>query len=149
MTSSHVALLIALFCSTDAACQSREFEREFFNQPRADRLERARKLPLEQQYKVFRYGNEVIHPPMIELADPIAEQGSAAVPFLLDQLAVDRTDLAVRDVALVFSRMAQMKTYDVMSDARVMATLNERVDKMKDRDWRDVASKTLKSIRDR
>ena len=85
----------------------------------------------------------------MDMAIPIAERGSSAVPFLLRQLETDQSDLAARDIEFIFSRMAQMTTYAVTSDEEVLATLTARVTKMKDRGWRDITSKMLKDIQKR
>lgn len=54
--------------------------------------------PGEAQYQIFRYGNDRIHPPLIERADPIAERGAAAVPFLLARLESESDDLVLCNV---------------------------------------------------
>ena len=140
-------MLVALLVPTDG-CQSRAFEEEFFK-TLADRVERSRSLPLEQQYRLFRYAKDVIHPPLTDMAIPIAERGPSAVPFLLQQLETDRSDLGARDIVFIFSRMALLKAYDVASDEKVLATLTARVAKMKDRGWHDITSKMLKDIQKR
>ena len=50
------------------------------------RIDRFRQYSLVDQYKIFRYGVEAVEPPLMGLADPIAERGASAVPFLLNQL---------------------------------------------------------------
>lgn len=127
-------------------CQSHVFEKRFFREDLASRVERARKLPLEQQYKLFRYGNDVIHPPLMDMAIPIAERGKAAVPFLLEQLHTDDDDLAAEDILLVFYRMAALGTYPVKSDPTVMDALQARVSNLENRERRTTAEKTLKRI---
>jgi hypothetical protein len=127
-------------------CQAHVFEKEFYREDLSTRVERARRLSLEEQYKVFRYGNDVIHPPLMDMADPIAERGKAAIPFLLDQLRSDDDDLAVRDILLVFSRMAGLGTYPVKSDSTVMTALRARVATMKNREIRTTAERTLNRL---
>jgi hypothetical protein len=121
-------------------------EKQFYREDLASRVERARKLTLDQQYKVFRYGNDVIHPPLMDMADPIAERGKAAIPFLLEQLRADDDDLAARDILLIFSRMAALGTYSVKSDPTVMNALHARVASMKNTERRTAAERTLKRI---
>jgi hypothetical protein len=55
--------------------------------------------------EIFRYGNDQKEPPAMELAGPIAERGGEAVPFLLNKLNVDKGDIAVRDILLIFETM--------------------------------------------
>jgi hypothetical protein len=57
-------------------CRSYSLEKDFFVQPLGTRLERMRQYSLEDQYWIFRYGNDVVHPPLTDLANPIAEKGS-------------------------------------------------------------------------
>ena len=131
--------------ATNLACQH-QFEQRFFDNPDG-RVERSRQLPLDQQYKLFRYGMDVRHPPALDMALPIAERGAAAVPFLLDQLEADRTDKATDQILIVFFRMQLLKTYDVKADASLMNVLSTRVQRIKDEESRRISSATLQRIR--
>jgi hypothetical protein len=82
-----------------------------------------------------------------ELADPIAERGKAAVPFLLEQLAGTPDDKTVDDVLLIFEAMARLKTYGVHEDMDLMATLTSKVSGMNDAFWRTEGTRTLESIK--
>ena len=144
MTSLRLTIVACLLVS--GGCQPRSFEQRFFKEPLGDRVERARQLPLAEQYKVFRYSNDVIHPPLMDMADPIAERGAAAVPFLLSELKNSHDDIAVRDILLIFERMARLKTYDVKSDQDVMQTFNSRIPRMRNEQWKAVCMTMLKSI---
>lgn len=130
------------------ACEDRDLEENFFRQPLADRVERLRSYPLADQYKIFRYGNDRKEPPLMDLADPIAEKGAKAVPFLLDQLNSESHDIAVRDILLIFETMATSKSYDVKSDSVLMNALSSKVSAMKDKEWKDICSKMLQRITD-
>ena len=140
-------LCIVCTMAVVSACHSNALEREFFNQPLGDRIERLRQLPLEEQYEIFRYGNDVIHPPLMDLADPIAERGATAVPFLIRQLKIEQDDLATRDILLIFNRMARLKAYDVRADKVLMETLSANVAKMRDDGWRHIAQRSLDEIK--
>jgi hypothetical protein len=128
-------------------CDNHRLEEKFFEQPLGTRLERLKQYSLEDQYRVFRYGNDVVHPPLTDLADPIAAQGSAAVPVLLDRLKADESDFTVRDTLLIFERMSSSKIYDVKSDSAVLAALTSKVSTVKDQDWRATCVKILDQIR--
>jgi hypothetical protein len=147
MTNLQSVISIICVLLTSFACQTRDFERSVFSHSLGTRVERLRQLPLEQQYKVFRYGNDVIHPPLMDLADPIAERGAAAVPFLLKQLRADRDDIATRDILLIFVRMYHLRTYDVKSDDALMKTLISSVADMRDKDWQAICQKRLVVMR--
>ena len=83
------------------------------------------------------------------LADPIAERGALAVPFLVNRLRESTDDLEVRDILLILNTMAAMRTYDVASDAMLMSTLASKVEHVSDRGWRDIDQKALQRIYDR
>lgn len=142
-TSSVLACLVLVLLG----CENRDLEKNFFKQPLANRVERLRQYPLADQYKIFRYGNDKIEPPLMDLANPIAEKGATAVPFLLDQLNSKSDDITVRDILLIFETMATSKSYNVKSDAALMSVLTERVSTMKDEGWKDNCLKMLDRIR--
>src|SRR6266851_6276916 len=91
-------IMLALSCLMALGCRSHQLEHNFFDKPPGDRLERLRQYSLADQYKIFRYGNDAIEPPVMELARPIAEKAGGAVPFLMDQLNANADDIAVRDI---------------------------------------------------
>jgi hypothetical protein len=109
-------------------------------------MDRLRQYSLDDQYRLFRYGNDRFEPPLTGLAKPIAERGQSAVPFLLEKLNPHADDLTVRDVLSLFEAMGSIKSYDVKSDARVMDRLRSRVSTMKDPEWKTVCSKMLGRI---
>lgn len=140
-------LKIAALCISLAGCPNDKFERKFFfENPAATRIDRLRQYPLEEQYRIFRYGNDEIHPPLIGLAKPIAERGGDAVSFLLGQIKPPADDIAIRDVLQVFETMESIKSYDVKSDEVVMEALRTRVAAMKDAGWKDVCKGMLERI---
>ena len=146
MTNTRV--VFALTCLLMLGCGSHDLEENFFKQPLANRVERLRKYSLADQYKIFRYGNDTKEPPFMDLANPIAERGATAVPFLLDRLNSKPDDIAVRDILLILETMATSKSYEVKSDTALMATLTSSVSGMKDHGWQDVCSKMLQRIKD-
>ena len=150
MLNIRFALVLSLLLGTFLllGCEDHELEENFFKQPPADRVERLRRYPLTDQYKIFRYGNDRKEPPFMDLAEPIAEKGATAVPFLVEQLNSESHDIAVRDSLLIFATMASSKSYDVKSDSVLMSALSSKVSAMKDKDWKDICSKMLQRIRD-
>ena len=130
------------------ACGKHTLEEKFFAQPPETRLERLRQYPLEDQYKIFRYGNDRREPPAIGLAKAIAERGASAVPFLVRQLDSKPDDIAVRDLLEIFETMANSKSYAVSQDPALMATLEAKVSEMRDREWQAICRKMLKRIKD-
>jgi hypothetical protein len=129
-------------------CKGQPLERDFFNKPLGDRLERLRQYSLEDQYKIFRYGNDKIEPPLMDLADPIAERGETAISFLVDQLNSSADDLTVRDILLMFQTMASSRSYDVKRDAALLAVLTSKVSAMKHEAWRTIYLDMVQGIKD-
>jgi hypothetical protein len=141
-------LFVAFIVATLPGCQNHEVEREFFRQPLETRVARLRQYPLETQYKIFRYGNDVVHPPLMDLAIPIAERGAGAVPFLIARLRADEDDFTVRDILRIVLEMKYLNTYDVKSDEALMHALSERTTTMKDKGWQDTCLKMLDEIKE-
>jgi len=144
--SVRIACVAAVAMFLGLACDGPSLEKDFFKQPFETRVERLRGYPLADQYRIFRYGNDKIEPPLIDLATPIAERGSVAVLFLVEQLKGTPDDVTVRDVLLTFDRMALMKSYDVAGDAELMATLRAKVAGIKDPEWKHLGESMIRSI---
>jgi hypothetical protein len=125
------------------ACDDRQLERGFLRQPFETRIARLNTYSLEDQYKIFRYGNDRVEPPVLELANPIAQRGSAAVPFLIGKLESETDDISLRDILHILEMMAAFKTYDVKADADLVALLRTRLDGMKDPEWQAICRKML------
>ncbi len=145
MTVSAVVICF-MCCVSVGSCQRQTLEKEFFAGPASTRIERLRQYSLEDQYRIFRYGNDKLEPPSLGLARPIAERGGAAVPFLLERLNSTPDDMTVRDVLLIFETMSSTKSYEVKSNLPLMNTLRLRVSAIKDSGWKDVCSNMLGRI---
>ncbi len=145
------AIIGALWLICGAAvcgCGNYRFERHVvFGGPPASRIDRVRQYSLEDQYRIFRYGNDVVEPPLFGLAEPIAERGATAIPFLQKQLTAKPDDTTVRDLLLIFQEMTSLKSYDVKGDSVLMSTLDTRVAAIKNKEWRSVCSRMLRSIK--
>jgi hypothetical protein len=145
-----VPLLAALTvaCPLEFACDGRyQLERSFFRQPAQARVERLRRYELPDQYKIFRHGMDRREPPAYDLADPIAERGKMAVPFLLEQVSGTPDDRTICDVLLILEAMARLKTHDVRRDVVLMKTLSLKVSTMRDAFWKEMATRSLEDIR--
>ncbi len=140
---------VVVICALLITCndQGSQLERNFFKQPRVDRVAKMRDYSLEDQYKLFRYGNDKIEPPQLELANPIAEKGASVIPFLTDQLKSSTGDFAVRDILLILRTMLRFRTYDVKRDAALMSVLETRISAMKNADWQAFCRGDLENIK--
>lgn len=139
---SLIAVLTLMGCASD------HLQTEFFRQPPETRLVRFRQYSLDDQYKIFRYGNDMVEPPVLGLANPIAERGAQVVPFLFGHLKSEGDDASVRDIMLIFSVMAASKAYNVKSDAALMKTLDAAVAGMRDKGWQYTCAAMLKRIKE-
>lgn len=143
-----IAKIGVFFCIALWGCGNYKFERHVvFDGPAAMRIDRVRQYPLEDQYRIFRYGNDVVEPPILDLAKPIAERGATAVPFLLKQLDAHSDDTTVRDLLAIFQEMELSKSYEVKADSALMDKLDIRVQAIKDNEWRAICSKMLRRIK--
>jgi hypothetical protein len=139
---------LLLVCFMALGCRDHHLEKNFFDKPPADRVERLRQYSLDDQYKIFRYGNDVKEPPAMELAGPTAERGASAVPFLVDQLKATTDDIAVRDILLIFEMTEASGSSNVKADTALMGVLGSKVSGMKDKDWQATCMKKLQRIND-
>jgi hypothetical protein len=139
---------LVLTCIFLMACNGGRLEKDFFfKHSLADRVERMRQYSLEDQYRIFRYGNDKIEPPDLALANPIAEKGASAIPFLTEQLKSSTDDLAVRDILLILRTMLRFNTYEVKQDAALMSVLEKRISTMKSADWQGFCREKLENIK--
>jgi hypothetical protein len=137
--------LFALSCVLIVVSNDHQFEKDFlFCQPRETRLARMRQCSLVDQYRVWA---DKIEPPARYLAAPIAEKGTAVVPFLTEQLKSDHDDLAVRDILFLFEEMQWMKTFDAREDASLMQILDTRVQAIKNKNVQYSSRVTLEQIK--
>jgi len=96
------ALFCCLFIILSPACQAGPIEREFFKGDIPTRMERFEEYPLEQQWRIFLYGNQKIHPPTKSLALPIAKKGYMALEYIILQLRESENEPDFRDALVVF-----------------------------------------------
>ncbi|WP_035349500.1 hypothetical protein [Edaphobacter aggregans] len=148
MSKAMRSITLTLACFIMLGCWDHRLEKSFFDKPACDRVSRLRQYPLADQYKIFRYGNDVKELPATELARPIAERGASAVPFLTDQLNASADDIAIRDILLIFESMEASGSYDVRANAALMGVLTSKVSGMKDKDWQAICRKMLQRIKD-
>jgi hypothetical protein len=83
----------------------------------------------------------------MDLADPIAERGARAVPFLVRHLNSETDDLTVRDILLIFQTMAKSKSYDVNNDVALMDLLASKITQMKRKEWQSICFEMLENIK--
>lgn len=118
-------LLLLITCSD-------QLERDFFSKyARANRIAGLRQYSLEDQYKIFRYGNDKMQPRDWTLADPIAERGASVIPFLTAKLNSSADDFTVYDILIILWEMDRLKTFQPTRGTTLMHFLEDRVPKIK------------------
>jgi hypothetical protein len=111
----------------------------------SEQIKQFKNYSLEEQYEIFEFGNQVVHPPAIYLAYPFAQQGAAIIPFLRKKLETEKDEARIRDIALIFARVAGLKLYDFSKDIELMSLLNQKVNNMQGM-WKGVTLKFLSEI---
>lgn len=98
---------MALLLSSCYGCpslHSREC-RSFFDMPREQRNSLFRTYPIEKQIKLYHCGMGW-EPPYTEYAYEIAKGGERNIPFLLERLRTERSQLHQTDIIYIFRAMS-------------------------------------------
>jgi len=103
---------------------------DYFQLSMASQIAEFKNHSIDEQYELYIYGNQVVHPPAIYLARPFAEQGSSIVPLLSAKLRATEKETTIRDIAAVFSEVSKLKLYDFSKDPELMQLLDQRANAM-------------------
>jgi hypothetical protein len=139
-------LLCCLLLIAFASCHAESVEKQFFKEGFVSRVERLERYSLEDQWRIFLYGNQVVHPPLTDLALPLAERGKPALDYILQQLEQSKSDLDFRDSLVVFRRMRGGGYYNVCGDASAMQAIKGNESKVRNPGWRDVYGQMLRDL---
>jgi hypothetical protein len=121
--------------------------RDFFDNYTPDeQIDNLKKFSIEEQYNLYIWGKQVLHPSAGYLAFPFAEQGPIIIPYLTDKLNTTKDDHTIRDISFVLKCMSDYNKYDFSNDAQLMDLLDRRVNSMKE-PWKDVTQKYISDIR--
>ena len=110
--------------------------------------ERMRQFPnhtINEQYELYIFGNQVVHPPAIYLAPLFAEQGPIIIPLLRSKLEAAPEELTIRDIVSVLRWMAKLKLYDFSKDLELISLLDKRVRDMNGI-WKPITYKMFSEI---
>lgn len=120
--------------------------RDFFRNNTTDEQERLfTKYSLDEKYELFIFGNQVVHPPATYLAYSFAKQGPIIVPFLKSKLKATQDEVTIRDIVLIFSKLAQLRLYDFPKDTELMDLLDKRVNDMHGI-WKETTREMISTI---
>ena len=144
MLRAFAIALVSFIMAT--GCETPTIERSFFREDIMTRNQRLTTYPMLEQWKIFLYGNQIIHPPVTGLAEPLAQQGEPMLRFILKELESSRNDLDYRDSLVVFWLMQQHGIYPVCNDEEVMQKITANQWRIRDSGWRQIYIETLGGI---
>ncbi|MFZ6765912.1 hypothetical protein ACO0LM_02420 [Undibacterium sp. Di26W] len=144
---SAVAILFSLFgcISGNAEVSNRQDYLNYFRMSITEQIKQFKKYSLDEQYNLFLFGNQVMHPPAIYLAHTFAEQGPQVIPLLQKKLKVTQDELTIRDITAVFLEFSRLKTYDFSKDADLMKLLKKKTGDMHE-GWKKVTLEMVSEI---
>jgi hypothetical protein len=100
--------------------------RDFFHLPMDAQRADFKSHTLEEQYELYVWGMEAIHPPELDLATLFAENGPTLVPFLKTKLKATRSDRNIALIAMAFNELARLELYDFSSNPESLDLLEQR-----------------------
>ena len=134
------AALVVLSCRADDQAEA------FFSGDASSRIDRLDRLPMDQQWKIFKYGNQVRHPPATVLASPIAKRGKVAVYYILDDLNGSESDLDYRDALVIFQTVQWGGYYNVCGDGTALERIQRNETRIADKSWKTVYAQMFNEL---
>ncbi|MGJ4951449.1 hypothetical protein [Bradyrhizobium sp. HKCCYLS20291] len=128
-----------------AGCQTTE-QAEFLEHRRSARDEVVATYPLDKQWRLFKYANQVVHPPMTGLSSVLARGGEPMLRLILASLETTDNDLDYRDGLVVIADMQHRGTYRVCADSALLAKLESYRDRIGNADWRAFYGNELRKM---
>ncbi|TBR36727.1 MULTISPECIES: hypothetical protein [Dyella] len=122
-------------------------DRDFFKQSVIEQIRSYPRHSVDEQLKLYFYGNQRRHPPATYLADCFALNGLHGVERIRVTLSGPLDDLTTRDIVALLSAMEATGQYNVRDDHELMNVAVKHVEGMGDPNWREVAQSDLDSIR--
>lgn len=142
----YFILVLAIWMFGLAGCSAGPLERDFFRGDIPTRNQRLAGYPMEQQWRIYLYGNQVIHPPATGLAEVLARRGEPMLRFILKSLESTENDLDYRDSMVVFQMMQWGGHYGICSDRTILSRIRSNQDRIGDPRWRQVYAEMLKEL---
>lgn len=141
-------LAILVFWSAIALTgySAQTLERTFFQGEISTRNQRLAGYSMEEQWRIFLYGNQVIHPPATGLAEVLARQGEPMLKLILKSLESTKSDLDYRDSMVVFQMMQWHGDYAICASADVLARIKSNQGRIGSSDWRRVYGEMLAEL---
>ncbi|MDC7719178.1 hypothetical protein PQU95_18425 [Vogesella sp. DC21W] len=121
-----------------AGCSYAGVPKEFFAGDIATRAERLSKYSMPDQWGIYLYANQVIHPPATGLASVLAKRGEPMFQYILRRLDDSGNDLDYRDAMVVFQNMQWRGSYLICSNSDDLRRVESYQYKIKSPSWRGV-----------
>lgn len=112
-----IALCACTNMKTEVTGQAEFQQKAYFSLPWEKAKSNIAKTSIQDQYQIYLYAVQSIHPPMLRYADPIAEKGKLAIPFLVEQLKSSNDATTSTDILYLFKRMADLHIYYADDDS--------------------------------
>jgi hypothetical protein len=130
------ALLMASLSS--AAVAAEKVGAEFWKGPIATREARLSGYTMAQQWEIFRYANQRVHPPATGLANVLAHGGKPMADYVVAQAESSGRELDYRDALRILQAMRWSGTYDVCGDAALQTRLERQNVRFEKSGWHGV-----------
>lgn len=118
-------LLVVSFAAVADGCDKVPPEyRAFLELPMNRRHEEMKKLPPDKQLEYYFAGLNYLHPPAVDLAHPIAEEGEGVLPFLLMSLRKENDESRKADIISIIEVM-HTSYYRLTDKQEVISVLKE------------------------
>jgi hypothetical protein len=118
---------------------------DFFHVTLSEQVGQFKNYSLDEQYELYIFGNQVVHPAASYLARPFAEQGPVIVPFLKEKLEAAE-EATVRDIIVILAELAYLKLYDFSKDQELMTLMDQRAANMQGI-WKETTLEMISEIR--
>lgn len=138
--------VLGLWVLALTGCNAQPVERDFFRGDIPTRNQRLGSYSMEEQWRIYLYGNQVVHPPATGLAEVLARRGEPMLRFILKSLESTKNDLDYRDAMVVFQTMQWRGDYAICADEEVMSKIKSNRDKIGNPNWRRVYGEMLKEL---
>ncbi|UFZ07192.1 hypothetical protein LQG66_13180 [Bradyrhizobium ontarionense] len=145
MRRMRAALFGGIVAVSLVGCQTTE-QAEFLSHGPSDRAELLASYSRERKWRMFKYANQVVHPPMIGLASVLARDGEPMLRLILASLDTTDNDLDYRDALQVFAEMERAGTYRICADRPVLAKIEDYRDRIRDAGWRAFYGDRLRDL---
>jgi hypothetical protein len=136
-----LALLACVYVGT-----TRE-ERNFLRLSASERITAINQYPPSTRVDLYVVAMIRAHPADLQLADAIAIGGSCVLPHIAERLRRDDRDAAKTFLIYAILRMDKLSYYSVSSDQELMTLLGRQLRRIKNDEWREMATKFVQNIR--